>query len=97
MRLSNFNEYPYTSIEDFLQDDAKMIQIAKGSIEGYEEESADFVESDDFELAVLQCIKAYGGQDDIGYPPTSEDEVETAFAEYGIVEYMREKLHMGIA
>lgn len=97
MRLSNYNEYPYTSIEDFLQDEAKMKQIAKGSIEGYEEESDDFIEDDDFDVEVLECIKAYSGQAGIGYPPTSGEDIEKAFEEYEIVEFMRDYLQKGIA
>lgn len=92
MRLSEYYEYPYTDIEDFLQDENKMKQIAKGSLEGYEDESVEFMESEDFEAEILECIKAYSGQGGIGYPPTSVEDIEQAFAEYEIVDFMREYL-----
>jgi hypothetical protein len=92
MNITDFNEYPYPNIAEFLQDEEKIQQIAKGSSEGHDEDWKEFFESYDFETDVLDCIKAYSGQGGIGYPPTPEEDIEEAFTEYEIVDYMREYL-----
>lgn len=85
-------DYPYTKAIDFMQDEYKMEQLARGCI-------ATIIDTSWFEELALQSIKNYAGELGIGYPKENEEFIEESFHERDILELMQNYIinKLGIA
>ena len=88
----NTEDYPYNNALDFMQDEYKMEQLARGCI-------ATIIDTSRFEELALQSIKNYAGELGIGYPKENEESIEESFHEREILELMQNYIinKLGIA
>lgn len=78
----NTEDYLYNNALDFMQDEYKMEQLARGCI-------ATIIDTSWFEELALQSIKNYAGELGIGYPKENEESIEESFHEREILELMQ--------